>query len=150
MERVVTALAFILVGPPVGALWLWCGMLGLNLAYGEPNAYSTMLKSLPTLLAISYPAGFLPALLGAVVFVSLPMTWQRVVVALFIGAIATYLLWELITQIVGEGRGPPNPQGALLNKVLLITAGSAAAGVSVVVARFSTARLRRHFARDSQ
>lgn len=143
MDRIITAVTFILVGPPAGALWLWCCFFGLNLSHGEPDAYSIALESLPIVLAISYPAGFLPAFVTSFIFASLPTAWQRVFVALPIGALATCLFWELAKQVLGEGRGTPNPQGVIINYVVLVSAGAAAAAISALIAQLVIKRFAR-------
>jgi hypothetical protein len=140
-DRFITAVAFILIGPGIGALWLWCWSLGDQLLDGDPGALA--LESLPLMLGVGYVAGFLPALVTGITFASLPADWQRVIVSLPIGTTVTWVLWQLLGLVM------QSPHTPALSLFMIVSAGGLAAAVSAYSARVVLDLLGRHYIRTA-
>lgn len=142
-DRIITAITFLVVGPLVGALWVWSAAVVIEIARGAPNATRSALEAFPYLLGAGYLGGLLPAAIAGFVFAALPARWQRAVIALPIGAAVTWLLWELAQLTLGMPRVAP-----LSAYFLLVGAGALAAAVSAFIGRLILEARGRHYMRD--
>jgi len=130
------------VGPPVGAFWLWSLSLASELMRGAQAPFAHAGNTLLLLLGIAYIAGFLPAFFTGLFYAALPAKWQRAVVALAVGAGVTCMLWWLLGFLL---RAPPVPG---VGNFVVTSAGAVAAATAAFIARLLLEWSGQHYVRD--